>query len=99
MCPYLVRQLSGFSTAGSKFLSIVHRARMVSTRDGDLYWFRPPRSNTLCPVCCSRVPEPGVLVVRVTSWSEEGARSQVPEDGVRSYRGLTLVTVALLSLL
>jgi hypothetical protein len=33
MCPYLVRQLSGFSTAGSKFVSIVLRAQMASTRD------------------------------------------------------------------
>jgi hypothetical protein len=31
MCPYLARQLSGFSTAGSKFVSIVRWARMVST--------------------------------------------------------------------
>jgi hypothetical protein len=30
-CPYLVRQLSGFSTAGSKSMSIVRRARMVSS--------------------------------------------------------------------
>jgi hypothetical protein len=40
-----------------------------------------------------------VLVVGVTSWSGEGVRSQVSGDGVRSYGGLTLVTVALLSLL
>jgi hypothetical protein len=40
-----------------------------------------------------------VLVVGVTSWSGEGVRSQVPGDGVRSYGDLTLVTVALLSLL
>jgi hypothetical protein len=33
MCPYLARQLSGFSTTGSKFVSIVRRARMVSTVD------------------------------------------------------------------
>jgi hypothetical protein len=38
-----------------------------------------------------------VLVVGVTSWSGEGVRSQVSGDGVRSYGGLTLVTVALLS--
>jgi hypothetical protein len=37
MCPYLVRQLSGFSTADSKFLSIVRRARMVSTGDNEIY--------------------------------------------------------------
>jgi hypothetical protein len=40
-----------------------------------------------------------VLVVGVTSWSGEGVRSQVPGGDVRSYKGLTLVTVALLSLL
>jgi hypothetical protein len=33
MCPYLARQLSGFATAGSKFLSIMRRARMVSLGD------------------------------------------------------------------
>jgi hypothetical protein len=37
MCPYLVRQLSGFSTAGSKFLSISCRAQMVSTGDNVVY--------------------------------------------------------------
>jgi hypothetical protein len=37
MCPYLARQLSGFSTAGSKFVSIVRRARMVSARDKGIY--------------------------------------------------------------
>jgi hypothetical protein len=37
MCPYLVRQLSGFSTAGSKFMSIVRRARMVSLGDNEIY--------------------------------------------------------------
>jgi hypothetical protein len=40
-----------------------------------------------------------VLVVGVTSWSGEGVRSQVPGGCVRSYEDLTLVTVALLSLL
>jgi hypothetical protein len=68
-------------------------------RQRDLYWFGPPRSNTLRPVCGSRVPELGVLVVGVTSLSGEGVRSQVPGGGVRSNEGLTLVTVALLSLL
>jgi hypothetical protein len=33
MYPYLARQLSGFSTVGSKFVSIVRRARMVSIGD------------------------------------------------------------------
>jgi hypothetical protein len=37
-----------------------------------LDWFGPPRSNTLCPVSSCRVPELGVLVVGVTSWSGEG---------------------------
>jgi hypothetical protein len=37
MCPYLARQLSGFSTVGSKFLSIVRRARMVSAGDNGVY--------------------------------------------------------------
>jgi hypothetical protein len=36
MCPYLARQLSGFSTTGSKFVSIVHQARMVSTGDNGI---------------------------------------------------------------
>jgi hypothetical protein len=36
MCPYLVRQLLGFSTAGSKFISIVRQARMVSARDNEI---------------------------------------------------------------
>jgi hypothetical protein len=91
--------LSGLSTAGSKFPSIVRRARMVSAGQRDLYCFGPPRSNTLRLVCSCCVPEPGVLVVGVTSWSAEGVRSQVPRGGVRSYESLTLVTVALLSLL
>jgi hypothetical protein len=37
MCPYLARQLLGFSTIGSKFLSIVRRARMVSAGDNGVY--------------------------------------------------------------
>jgi hypothetical protein len=40
-----------------------------------------------------------VLALGVTSWSGEGVHSQVLGGGVRSYGGLTLVTVALLSLL
>jgi hypothetical protein len=35
--PYLACQLSGFTTAGSKFLSIVRRARMVSSGDDRVY--------------------------------------------------------------
>jgi hypothetical protein len=37
MSPYLARQLSGFSTAGSKFISIVRQARMVSVGDNKSY--------------------------------------------------------------
>jgi hypothetical protein len=37
MCPYLARQLLGFSIADSKFLSIVRRARMVSAGDNEVY--------------------------------------------------------------
>jgi hypothetical protein len=37
MCPYLARQLSRFATTGSKFLSIVCRARMVSSGDDGVY--------------------------------------------------------------
>jgi hypothetical protein len=37
MCPYLARQLSGFSTADNKFLSIVRRAQMVSAGDNEIY--------------------------------------------------------------
>jgi hypothetical protein len=73
---------------------------MVSAGENGIYiGFGPPRSNTLRPVCSCRVPELGVLVIGVTSWSGEGVRSQVPRGDVRSYEGLTLVTVALLSLL
>jgi hypothetical protein len=69
MYPYLARQLLGFSTAGSKFVSIMRRARMV-------------RSNTLHPVSSGRVPELGVLVVGVTSWSGEGIEPKSLEIGV-----------------
>jgi hypothetical protein len=37
MCPYLACQLPGFSTAGSKFLSIMRQARMVSIGDNEIY--------------------------------------------------------------
>jgi hypothetical protein len=37
MCPSLAHQLSGFSTASSKFISIVHWARMVSVGDNEIY--------------------------------------------------------------
>jgi hypothetical protein len=41
-------------------------------RQWDLDWFGPRKSNTLRPVWVCRVPELGVLVVWVTSWSGEG---------------------------
>jgi hypothetical protein len=37
MCPYLARQLSGFSTIGSKFLSIACQAQMVSAGDNGVF--------------------------------------------------------------
>jgi hypothetical protein len=37
MCPYVARQQSGFAIAGSKFISIVRRARMVSSGDDEVY--------------------------------------------------------------
>jgi hypothetical protein len=40
MCSYLARQLSGFSTTGSKFLSIVRQARMVSAGDNEVILVR-----------------------------------------------------------
>jgi hypothetical protein len=36
MCPYLVRQPWGFSTTGSKFISIVRRTQMVSVGDNEI---------------------------------------------------------------
>jgi hypothetical protein len=36
MCSYLARQLSVFSTAGSKFVSIVRQAQMISTGDNEI---------------------------------------------------------------
>jgi hypothetical protein len=60
----------GFSTVGSKSMSIVGRARMVSSGDDGVY------SGGYC------VPEPSVLAVGLTSWSGEGVRSQVSGGGV-----------------
>jgi hypothetical protein len=37
MCAYLARQLSGFSTVDSKFISIVRLAGMVSAGDNGIY--------------------------------------------------------------
>jgi hypothetical protein len=68
-------------------------------RQRDLYWFGPLRSNTLRLVLSSCVPVLGLFVVGVTNWSVEGARPKSLEMGVRSVGYLTLVTVALLSLL
>jgi hypothetical protein len=48
-------------------------------RHRDLYWFGPPRSNTLRQVLSYRVPELGVLVVGVTSWSGEGVEPKSRE--------------------
>jgi hypothetical protein len=44
-----------------------------------LYWFGPQRSNTLRPVCCRRVLEPGVLIVGVPSWSGESVEPKSRE--------------------
>jgi hypothetical protein len=33
----MIRMVSGFSTTGSKFMSIVRRARMVSSGDNGVY--------------------------------------------------------------
>jgi hypothetical protein len=43
-------------------------------RQRDLYWFGPPRSNTLRPVLSCRVPVLGLFVVGVTNWSGEGVQ-------------------------
>jgi hypothetical protein len=51
-------------------MSIVGRARMVSSGDDGVY------SGGYC------VPEPSVLAVGLTSWSGEGVRSQVSGGGV-----------------
>jgi hypothetical protein len=64
-----------------------------------LYWFGPPRSNTLRPVSSSRVPVLGLFVVGVTNWSGEDVTPKSLRMGARSVGCPTLVTVALLSLL
>jgi hypothetical protein len=59
-CKFVEQQLqSGFGGAGA-------------LPNMPLDWFGPPRSNTLRPVWCCRLPELGVFVVGVTSWSGEG---------------------------
>jgi hypothetical protein len=50
--------VSGSLPPGSKFVSIVCQARMVSTGDNKI--ILPSRSNTLHPVSSCRVPELGV---------------------------------------
>jgi hypothetical protein len=61
--------------------------------------FGPLMSNTLCLVSSSRVPVLGLFVVGVTNWSGEGVGPKSLVVGLRSVGCLTLVTVALLSLL
>jgi hypothetical protein len=55
MCPYMARQLLGYSTAGSKFLSIVRRARMVSLGDNKIYTGSGLRRVTLYVQCVAVV--------------------------------------------
>jgi hypothetical protein len=80
--PYLVRQLSGLSTAGSKSMSVVRRARMVSSGDNGIYTGSGLRGVIPYIQCVAAVPEPSVLAVGFTSWSGEGVRSQIPGGGV-----------------
>jgi hypothetical protein len=79
--PYLARQLLGFSTAGSKFMSIVRRARMVSSGDDGIYTGSGLR-GVIPYVQCVAVVFLSMLAVGFTSWSGEGVRSQVPGGGV-----------------
>jgi hypothetical protein len=53
--PYLARQLSGFSTAGSKSMSIVRRARMVSSGDNEIYTSSGLRGVILYVQCVAAV--------------------------------------------
>jgi hypothetical protein len=65
----------GFSTAGRKFLSIVRRAWMVSTRDNEVFaGLGLRRVIPLHLVSNCRVPVLGLFVVGVTNWSGEGVR-------------------------
>jgi hypothetical protein len=95
--PCLARQLSGFATAGSKFLLIMRRARMVSSGDNGVYTGSGLRGVIPYVQCVADVFLSQVC--SYTSLSGEGVRSQVPREGLRSYGGLTLITFALLSLL
>jgi hypothetical protein len=71
--------LSGFSTTGSKFVSNhVSNLDCLHMRHMDLYWFGPPRSNTLRPVSSYCVLMPRVFVVGVTNWSGEGVKPKSP---------------------
>jgi hypothetical protein len=92
------RGLSGFSTADSEFVSIVCRARMVNTGDNGIILVRASEEYPTSSVklLCSR--SRGVCS-RGYKLARRGCRTQVPLNGVRSVGGLTLVTVALLSLL
>jgi hypothetical protein len=84
MCPYLARQLSGFSTAGGKFLSIVCRARMVSTRDNKIYIGSGLRGVIPYVQCRAVVFSVlGPFVVGVTNWSGEGVEPKSLRMGVR----------------
>jgi hypothetical protein len=49
---FLLCRCRGSLTAGSKFLGLRVGPRTVAQTGGtqDLYWFRPPKSNTLRPV-------------------------------------------------
>jgi hypothetical protein len=61
----------------SKFLGSRAEPRTVTQTWGtqDLYWFGPPESNTLRPVCVSML---FVLICsRGYKWAREGAWSQI----------------------
>jgi hypothetical protein len=68
-------------------------------RQQNLYWFGPPKSNTLRPLSSCRGPVLGLFVVGVTNWSGEGVGPKSLRIGVRFVDSPTLVMVALLSLL
>jgi hypothetical protein len=63
-------------------MSIVRRARMDSSGDNGVYTGSGLRGVIPYVQCSCCVPEPSVLAVGFTSWSEEGVRSQVPGGGV-----------------
>jgi hypothetical protein len=53
-------------------------------RHGDLYYFGPPKSNTLHPVSSGHVLMPGKFVVGGINWSGEGVGAQVHEGAARA---------------